>query len=161
MCVYIHTHTTHELGLDSENIPSSRNLTVWFRFCQETSQSHTKAHFHQSDFYIWNIIECLVVLSTVPCVLGHSVMNDWDVTDKSTRPLCPWDFPGKDSGVSCHFLLQGDLPHLGSNLHLLHLLHCSQNHYCWATTLCLEKINPVRFLFCSLFSPLCPALSLA
>ena len=24
-----------------------------------------------------------------------------------TRLLCPWDFPGKDSGVGCHFLLQG------------------------------------------------------
>ena len=24
-----------------------------------------------------------------------------------TRLLCPWDFPGKDTGVDCHFLLQG------------------------------------------------------
>ena len=24
-----------------------------------------------------------------------------------TRLLCPWDFPGKDTGVLCHFLLQG------------------------------------------------------
>ena len=24
-----------------------------------------------------------------------------------TRLLCPWDFPGKDTGVGCHFLLQG------------------------------------------------------
>ena len=24
-----------------------------------------------------------------------------------TRLLCPWDFPGKDTGVVCHFLLQG------------------------------------------------------
>ena len=24
-----------------------------------------------------------------------------------TRFLCPWDFPGKDTGVVCHFLLQG------------------------------------------------------
>ena len=24
-----------------------------------------------------------------------------------TRPLCPWDSPGKDNGVVCHFLLQG------------------------------------------------------
>ena len=24
-----------------------------------------------------------------------------------TRLLCPWDFPGKDAGVHCHFLLQG------------------------------------------------------
>ena len=24
-----------------------------------------------------------------------------------TRLLCPWDFPGKDTGMGCHFLLQG------------------------------------------------------
>ena len=24
-----------------------------------------------------------------------------------TRLLCPWDFPGKSTGVGCHFLLQG------------------------------------------------------
>ena len=36
-----------------------------------------------------------------------------------TRLLCPWDSPGKNSGVSCHFLLQGIFPTQGSNLHLL------------------------------------------
>ena len=25
----------------------------------------------------------------------------------------PWDFPGKSTGVGCHFLLQGDLPDPG------------------------------------------------
>ena len=34
--------------------------------------------------------------------------------------LCPWDSPGKNSGVGCHFFLQGIFPSLGSNLHLLH-----------------------------------------
>ena len=24
---------------------------------------------------------------------------------------CPWDFPGKNTGVACHALLQGNLPH--------------------------------------------------
>ena len=24
---------------------------------------------------------------------------------QSTRLLCPWNFPGKNTGVSCHFLL--------------------------------------------------------
>ena len=24
-----------------------------------------------------------------------------------TRLLCPWDFPGKNTGVGCHFFLQG------------------------------------------------------
>ena len=28
-----------------------------------------------------------------------------------TRLLCPWDFSGKDTGMGCHFLLQGNLPH--------------------------------------------------
>ena len=27
--------------------------------------------------------------------------------------LCPWDFPGKNTGVDCHFLLQGDLSDSG------------------------------------------------
>ena len=37
-----------------------------------------------------------------------------------TRLLCPWDSPGKDSGVDCHFLLQGIFPTQGSNPGLLH-----------------------------------------
>ena len=40
-----------------------------------------------------------------------------------TRLLCPWDSPGKNSGVGCHALLQGIFLTHGSNLHLLCLLH--------------------------------------
>ena len=36
--------------------------------------------------------------------------------------LCPWDFPCENTGVGCHFLLQGIFPIQGSNLCLLHLL---------------------------------------
>ena len=32
-----------------------------------------------------------------------------------TRLLCPWDFPGKDTRVVCHFLLQGIFPTQESN----------------------------------------------
>ena len=39
------------------------------------------------------------------------------------RLLCPWDFPGKNTGVGCHFLLQGIFPTQGLNPHLLCLLH--------------------------------------
>ena len=42
-----------------------------------------------------------------------------------TKLLCPWNFSGRDTGMSSHFLLQGFLPTHGSNLHLLHCLHCS------------------------------------
>ena len=37
--------------------------------------------------------------------------------------LCPWDSPGKNTGVGCHFLLQGIFMNQGSNWSLLPLLH--------------------------------------
>ena len=49
---------------------------------------------------------------------SHSVMSNslrlhglWP-----TRFLRPWDFPGKSTGVGCHFLLQRVFPTQGSNL---------------------------------------------
>ena len=42
------------------------------------------------------------------------------------RLLCPWDSPGKNTGVSCHVLLQGIFPTQGSNPGLL---HCRQTLY--------------------------------
>ena len=40
------------------------------------------------------------------------------------RLLCPWNSLGKNTGVGCHFLLQGIFPTQGLNLCLLHLLNC-------------------------------------
>ena len=40
-----------------------------------------------------------------------------------TRFLCPWNFPGNNTGVGCHFLLQGIFPIQGLNTHLFQLLH--------------------------------------
>ena len=37
--------------------------------------------------------------------------------------LCPWDSPGKNTGVSCHALLLGIFPTQESNPSLLHLLY--------------------------------------
>ena len=39
-----------------------------------------------------------------------------------TGLLCPWDFPGKNTGVSCHFFIQGISLTQGLNPCLLHLL---------------------------------------
>ena len=39
---------------------------------------------------------------------------------KFTRLLCPWQFPGKNTGVGCHSFLQGIFPTQGLNLGLLH-----------------------------------------
>ena len=42
------------------------------------------------------------------------------------RLLGPWNFPGKSTGVDCHFLLQGIFPIEGLNPGLL---HCRQTLY--------------------------------
>ena len=57
-----------------------------------------------------------------------SVVPDslWPHGLQPTRLLCPWDFPGKDTEVGCHFLLQGIFPTQGPNPGLL---HCRQILY--------------------------------
>ena len=47
------------------------------------------------------------------CLVVKSCLYDPMVQSSSARLLCPWDFPGKHTGVGCHFLLQGNLPHPG------------------------------------------------
>ena len=44
----------------------------------------------------------------------------WAVVRQAPRS---WNFPGKNTGVGCHFLLQGISPAQGLNPFLLHLLH--------------------------------------
>ena len=39
------------------------------------------------------------------------------------RLLCPWNFPSKNTGVGCYFLLQGIIQTQGSNLCLWYFLH--------------------------------------
>ena len=64
---------------------------------------------------------CALTYYMCVCVWSHSVVSD------SLRPcglhparlLCPWDSPGKNTGVGCHFLLQGIFPTQGSNPGLL------------------------------------------
>ena len=51
-----------------------------------------------------------------------SVMSDslWPHWLWPTRFLCPWNSPGKNTGVGCRFLLQGIFPIQGLNSCLLH-----------------------------------------
>ena len=53
-------------------------------------------------------------------VVLDSFMTPWTVAPPPPKLLCPWDFPGKNTGVGCHSLLQGIFPTQGSDLHLLH-----------------------------------------
>ena len=48
---------------------------------------------------------------------------------KPSRLLCPWDSPGKNTGVGCHALLQGIFLTQGSNPHLLCLLRWQEGSF--------------------------------
>ena len=54
-----------------------------------------------------------------------SVVSDslWPHELPPARLLCPWDFPGENTGMDCHFLLQRIFPTQGLNPHLWHRLH--------------------------------------
>ena len=49
------------------------------------------------------------------------VLDSWQPHElEPSRFYHQWDFPGKNTGVCCHSLLQGIFPTQGSNLSLLH-----------------------------------------
>ena len=66
-------------------------------------------------FFSWgpqiNIVQSYLSYICV-CVLSYSVMSKSLQPHglQPTRLLCPWNFPGKNTGMGCHFLLQGFLP---------------------------------------------------
>ena len=56
---------------------------------------------------------CYAVFQSCPTLL-------WPHRLKPARLLCPWDFPSKNMGVGCHFLLQEIFPTQGMNPSFLH-----------------------------------------
>ena len=57
------------------------------------------------------------------CMCGSSsVMSNslWPYGLQPTKLCCPWNFPGKKTGVGCHFFSQGIFPTQGSNPGLLY-----------------------------------------
>ena len=55
-----------------------------------------------------------VVVQSLSCV--RLFVTPWTVAHQAH----PWTSPGKNTGVGCHFLLQGIFPTQGSNPGLLH-----------------------------------------
>ena len=84
-----------------------------------------------------------VVVVVVVVVLSHvwCFVTPWTV---ASQALCPWDSPGENTGVGCHFLLQGIFLTQGLNPHLLHLLHWQEN----SLPLChLVTFREIRFFY--------------
>ena len=93
-----------------KTFPWQRELQIEGKTCRGQSTLKSKPYFSINQRkWKWS-----------PSVLSNSFRPH---RLKSTRLLCPWDFPSKNTGVGCHFLLQGICPTQGSNLGLP---HCSQ-----------------------------------
>ena len=73
-------------------------------------------HFRHTYLWPWK-------WSVSPSVVSDSL---WPHGLQPTRLLCPWNSPSRNTGVGCHFLLQGIFPTQGSNLGLP---HCRQTLY--------------------------------
>ena len=72
------------------------------------------------------MVEVMKIMVKVKLKTFNPTLGD-PVDCKPTRLFCPWDFPDKNTGVGCHFLLQEIFPTQGLNPCLL---HCRQRLYC-------------------------------
>ena len=93
-------------------------MAVWSsqHSCLPVGLSSNCPHVNLFDNAPFNLPFCVCV-----CV-SHSVMSNslWSHGLQPARLLCPWDSPGKHTGVGCHFLLQSIFPTQESNPGLLH-----------------------------------------
>ena len=119
-------------------------INIFFKVRDENTNIHENWRYSTEN---WNYRRnnfkrpetqiCVCVCESV-CVCVCSVVSLF-VTPRMVahQILCPKNFPGKNSGVACHFLLQGIFPTQGLNPHLLHLLHCQVDFFSffnhWAT----------------------------
>ena len=92
-------------------LPQVRSRAIWkdekVSSAQNGTVSGRKKHFYHT-----------CVLSHFSCVWLFATL--WIV---ACQTPCPWDSPGKNTGVGCHALLQGIFLTQGWNLYLLCLLH--------------------------------------
>ena len=78
---------------------------------------------------VWGWLSSVGISSSCVCVRARtcafSVVSDslWPPRLWPSRLLCPWNSPGKNIRVGCHFFLQVIFPTQGSNLRLLRLFH--------------------------------------
>ena len=87
----------------------------------------------------------------IECV-NCSAMSGFLWPHRLSRLLYPWDFPGKNTRVSCHSLLQGIFLTHGSNPSLLHcrqiLYHLSHQ----GSQFILKTFKTTSKVICDLFS---------
>ena len=129
LIIYILLNPT--FGKDNSNplqyscLENPRGRGAWWPSVHRVAKSWTwlkQLCTHGSDWEFY----CSSFLSAL-CVVTSVVSNSLQPYGlKPSRLLCPWNSPGKNTGVGCHSFLQGIFPTQGSNPGLL---HCRQILY--------------------------------
>ena len=65
-----------------------------------------------------SFFNAVIYVRIFACMLSHVQL--FEIHGLQPARLCPRNFPGKNTGVRCHFVLQGIFLTQGSNPHLLH-----------------------------------------
>ena len=81
-------------------------------------------HDWATNSYYDPAIPLLDMYTACVCVCSALSYSLWPYGLEPTRILCPWDCPGKNIGMGCHFLFQEIFLTQGLNLCFLSLLHC-------------------------------------
>ena len=92
----------------------------WFEIRYMMKSSHESS---QGDCWELSMSEVAYLRRCV----NHSVMSNSVLPHGHTKLFCPWNSPGKNTGMGCHSLLQWIFPIHGSNMGLP---HCRQVLYC-------------------------------
>ena len=95
----ISLHSAYREGLASEVQSSLGGLP-----CKFQPQAFSLLEVRSAN--VQKLCVCVCVHAhTHTHAVSHSVLTLWPHGLQPTRLLCPWDFPGKNTGVGCHFLL--------------------------------------------------------
>ena len=100
---------------------------IWTSYLRDPQMRHT-AYYGLNVRVPTKVICGILTPQSESKSVSHSVLSD-SLQPRGLQParlLCPWDFPGKNTGVGCYFLLQEIFLNQGSNSSLL---HCRQTLY--------------------------------
>ena len=125
---------THTLGHEVQNhlLATEMGFAVAFQVCLSITFSKGEVGIiigvMKMNLALIEIIQVGTLRANwhLPCVCVYVYVCVCLVAQPA-RLHCPRDSPGKNTGVGCHFLLQGIFLTQGSNLYLL---HCRQILYC-------------------------------
>ena len=142
MCIYVYIHILYSLYIYIY-------IWTWLSMCTSRSVYMYMSMYVCRFIYICAVLSCFSVLNFLQ-IYGP----------QSSRLLCPWDSPGKNTEVGCHFLLQGIFPTQGWNLCLLRLLHWQVGSLPLATLResfykhTIVVLKTYTFWVCAIFFPL-------